>query len=138
MPKIYIDPRNYHTSILRGWWFPQEQVRVGGSIVLKDNDMRKFNPVKTIPGDLRQKLWNQPCAICGNKDRIQIDHIVPKSKGGTSVPKNLQSLCMWCNARKGYRLTNEEFILKLFLYNQMKHNNPKVFIRNFWCNNEEI
>jgi 5-methylcytosine-specific restriction endonuclease McrA len=39
---------------------------------------------------------------------MQIDHIVPVSKGGTDDESNLQSLCFLCNGRKSNRLTTEE------------------------------
>ena len=32
---------------------------------------------------------------------LTVDHIHPKSKGGTSVPKNLQTMCSKCNNKKG-------------------------------------
>lgn len=35
---------------------------------------------------------------------LEIDHIVPVSKGGLSVPENLQTLCWRCNRTKGAKL----------------------------------
>jgi len=45
------------------------------------------------------------CAVCGNPDQnLQIDHIVPLSKGGTNDLGNLQLLCPACNMTKSDRL----------------------------------
>ncbi len=47
------------------------------------------------------------CACCGvtNRSRVvfQVDHILPMSKGGKSIPENLQILCRKCNGAKGDR-----------------------------------
>lgn len=43
------------------------------------------------------------CVICGTKDNIVIDHIVPLSKGGTNTLDNVQPLCISCNSVKGNR-----------------------------------
>lgn len=43
------------------------------------------------------------CVHCGKKfrkDSIDIDHIIPKSKGGMNAPENLQCLCIHCNRSK--------------------------------------
>lgn len=34
---------------------------------------------------------------------LQIDHVVPRSRGGTHQEANLQTLCYYCNVRKGAR-----------------------------------
>ena len=44
------------------------------------------------------------CAICGSTKDLQIDHIYPKSKGGSDVEGNLQVLCAKCNIKKGNKL----------------------------------
>ncbi|MGD7733664.1 HNH endonuclease [Propionibacteriaceae bacterium G57] len=35
---------------------------------------------------------------------LEVDHIIPVSKGGLSVPENLQTLCWRCNRAKGARM----------------------------------
>jgi hypothetical protein len=53
--------------------------------------------------------WQRRCAYCGNKDvPLQIEHIVPKSRGGSDRASNLTLACEPCNVRKG-RQTAEEF-----------------------------
>lgn len=41
------------------------------------------------------------CKRCGSRHNLEIDHIVPISKGGKSTYDNLQTLCHSCNVEKG-------------------------------------
>lgn len=41
------------------------------------------------------------CRICNSIENIQVDHIVPLSKGGIDDALNLQLLCRYCNSSKG-------------------------------------
>lgn len=42
------------------------------------------------------------CAICGAKPpKLTLDHILPRSKGGTQEEENLQPACARCNRLKG-------------------------------------
>lgn len=43
------------------------------------------------------------CQHCGTTERIEMDHIIPLSKGGTNHIDNLQPLCRSCNSKKGDR-----------------------------------
>lgn len=46
------------------------------------------------------------CRRCGVSDQyatLEIDHIIPISKGGKSTYENLQTLCHKCNYEKGNR-----------------------------------
>jgi len=59
-----------------------------------------------ISESLRQAVLvrdNCRCRACGVSDplTLEVDHIVPRSKGGTDHPSNLQALCPFCNNTKG-------------------------------------
>ena len=44
------------------------------------------------------------CRVCGmicwRKKEAHVDHIIPKTAGGSDDPSNLQCLCQSCHARK--------------------------------------
>jgi len=48
------------------------------------------------------------CAYCGSNSRLQVDHKVPKSRGGRDHISNLQWLCRQCNHAK-FDMTEDEF-----------------------------
>ena len=46
--------------------------------------------------------WNRECAYCHtNQVPLEVEHIVPKSKGGSNRVSNLTLACNSCNQRKG-------------------------------------
>ncbi len=45
-----------------------------------------------------EDVWHNQCAICGNKDFLEIHHITPKTSGGTDDYDNLILLCASCHA----------------------------------------
>ena len=64
--------------------------------------------------ELREQIAfrdNYTCQICGkympDGVGLHIDHIVPISKGGKSVPSNLQVLCSKCNGKKSAKQIDE-------------------------------
>ena len=55
--------------------------------------------------------YNHRCVICDEEtafDKGEVDHIIPKVKGGTDDPINLQWLCHRCNRLKGSTRTSSE------------------------------
>lgn len=65
------------------------------------------NQRKLMTKALREKIMirdNYTCQNCGkympDQVGLHIDHIVPISKGGKTVPSNLQVLCSRCNGNK--------------------------------------
>jgi 5-methylcytosine-specific restriction endonuclease McrA len=62
----------------------------------------------TLAGyELREYLlekWHRTCAYCGKEDvPLQVEHIHPKSRGGSDRVSNLTLACEPCNRRKGNR-----------------------------------
>lgn len=71
---------------------------------------QNFDP---IPGTLRYEVLKRAhgrCEACGisNQERaLQVDHIIPRTKGGSNDLSNLQALCSICNAQKLDRDTTD-------------------------------
>ena len=62
----------------------------------------KMIPVKNII-----RLRNQPCHYCGSTKIIQLDHVIPISRGGSDSEGNLVSACRTCNLSKGFKFVME-------------------------------
>lgn len=84
---------------------------IGDFILWTDTKkVKKPNSQRIISGTTRQNVLmrdNYTCQICGAtvKDgaKLEIDHIIPYSKGGTTDENNLQVLCQQCNREKHNR-----------------------------------
>jgi 5-methylcytosine-specific restriction endonuclease McrA len=60
-------------------------------------------PSRYVAAQIRTDLLSAAqhrCASCPATEHLEIDHIVPISKGGTGDPDNLQVLCRKCNRKK--------------------------------------
>jgi 5-methylcytosine-specific restriction endonuclease McrA len=60
-------------------------------------------PNRTVPSDVKMYVWQRDggrCVECGSKERLEYDHIIPVSKGGSNTERNVQLLCEHCNRTK--------------------------------------
>ena len=74
------------------------------------------------------KRDNHQCQYCGRKDgKLTVDHIVPRTNGGTGTWENLVCACVSCNSKKGERRPDE---VGLALRSKPKRPNNVSFIRN--------
>ncbi|MGD0159659.1 MAG: HNH endonuclease [Candidatus Bathyarchaeia archaeon] len=59
---------------------------------------------RIIPASVKMEVWKRDkgaCVICGSHDNLHFDHIIPYSKGGSSlVTENIQLLCARHNLAK--------------------------------------
>jgi len=56
-----------------------------------------------IPESVRVEVWRRDdgkCARCGSREKLEYDHIVPISKGGSNTARNIELLCEKCNRGK--------------------------------------
>lgn len=62
---------------------------------------RKHRVVKSKAQTRRDVLAKAKhrCQKCGSNYALQIDHIIPRAKGGTDLEENLRVLCRSCNQR---------------------------------------
>lgn len=56
---------------------------------------------------MRDKMRCQYCGLRATAFELTLDHIIPRSRGGSSSPENLCAACIDCNQRKGRRTPEE-------------------------------
>ena len=57
-----------------------------------------------IPDSVRLFVWQRDqgkCVRCGSTEKLEFDHIIPVTKGGSNTERNIQLLCEQCNRTKG-------------------------------------
>ena len=67
-----------------------------------------FSQSRHIPKTTKKIVYTRDggvCQCCGSSQNLEYDHIIPFSCGGTSVPANIQLLCMSCNRSKSNSCT---------------------------------
>ena len=58
--------------------------------------------IRSFFDDEKHKLSNGArCVYCGSEERLSVDHIFPKVKGGSDSSDNLVCCCKYCNSSKG-------------------------------------
>ena len=60
-----------------------------------------------IPKEVVDVVWRRDggkCVYCGSTENLQLDHIIPFSKGGATTVENLQLLCQKCNLQKSNKI----------------------------------
>ena len=72
-----------------------------------ENTEDKSNERLHIPVRVRHEVWRRDggkCASCGSRERLEFDHIIPISKGGSNTARNIELLCETCNRKKSNKL----------------------------------
>src|SRR4028118_2319354 len=81
------------------------------SVVLQIPDhiwLTSGNPERhwKVPPVNRREVFrrdNHTCQYCGSTKHLTLDHVIPRSKGGTHTWDNVVTACEKCNSHKGNR-----------------------------------
>jgi hypothetical protein len=49
-----------------------------------------------------KESWDHKCAYCGSEEDLTLDHVIPQSKGGLDITRNVVCCCKSCNQSKGH------------------------------------
>jgi 5-methylcytosine-specific restriction endonuclease McrA len=58
--------------------------------------------------------WDYQCAYCGSEENLTLDHITPRSKGGSDRVTNVLCACKECNNSKGHQMWSDWFLTQDF------------------------
>jgi len=86
------------------------KLRLAGDQSRQELSQGDFNLEHTrlIPAEVKREVWKRDkgrCVICGSTENLHFDHIIPFSKGGSSLTaENIQLLCAKHNLQKSNRI----------------------------------
>jgi len=69
----------------------------------KAKEYEEENKQHRIPVNVKREVWRRDggrCSRCGSGERLEFDHIIPYSKGGSNTARNIELLCQDCNRKK--------------------------------------
>ncbi len=73
-----------------------------------DSEFKLTKHRRIIPTHVKLEVWKRDggeCTMCGSKNELHFDHILPYAKGGTSLKaENVQLLCARHNLQKSDRI----------------------------------
>ena len=78
------------------------------STIAVDKSFKAKKHRRVIPTYVKLKVWKRDggkCTLCGAKNELHFDHVLPYSKGGTSLKvENVQLLCARHNLQKSAKI----------------------------------
>ena len=102
---VDIPPQSQEDSIIT----PTLRIRIPRVILLVDFDRLPRHEVRFTRKNIFYRDRNR-CQYCGHKFQtrdLNLDHVVPLSRGGKSTWENVVCCCIKCNSRKGGLLPEE-------------------------------
>jgi 5-methylcytosine-specific restriction endonuclease McrA len=86
-----------------------------GRFSKRKTEIKRKHQIETSSCTLTREQWQEikaahghACAYCKRlMQRLEMDHVIPLSKGGSHTKDNIVPACRKCNAKKGNRSLNE-------------------------------
>jgi len=85
-----------------------EGIRLNKKVIVWKSTFKRLSKLPNPIIDFNGSDWlyilekqNYRCANCYEIKELELDHIIPISKGGNHTRDNIQGLCPECNSRKG-------------------------------------
>lgn len=97
------EPVDLDALVSAGFLVPHEPTKAKGR--------REDWHTRHVPQAVRSQVFERDdhkCRECGSADNLEIDHVIPISRGGNGDEENLQVLCRACNRRKRSRTSAEQ------------------------------
>jgi len=85
------------------------RIRVPKVLLLRDYDQLPAKEVRFTRENLFDRD-NYRCQYCGNTfkaDDLNMDHVIPRDRGGRTSWENIVTSCIKCNSRKANRLPHQ-------------------------------
>lgn len=108
---------------------PKFKIAIPEVIALKFYDKVHFEEPRLTRKNIYEH-YGYRCCYCGKKfsiDKLNIDHILPKSRGGKTEWDNIVTSCIECNLKKGNR-TPQEAGMKLAIPPFKPHRRLKLAV----------
>ncbi len=71
------------------------------------NFKKEIDSSRQVVIEVQREVWKRDqgkCVICQSQERLEYDHIIPFSKGGSNTVRNIQLLCESCNREKSAKI----------------------------------
>ncbi len=110
---------------------PSLVLEISGHIRLKGGHVER---TWKIPPASRREILRRDghrCQYCGSSSALTIDHVLPRSRGGSHSWENVVAACNPCNSRKGDR-TPEEAAMPLARAPKAPIHPAVAFSEQFW------
>jgi len=102
---VFLDRVNIVSEYEAAVHSPTFEMKLPSVVVLKNYIRPNRHPAFTrFNVFLRDKF---ECQYCGSPSELTFDHVVPRSKGGTTTWENVCAACSPCNLKKGNKLPKQ-------------------------------
>lgn len=98
------------------WWIFSDQIYYTDETLIQDEVLARILDLmnlssnqsrERIPEIVRHEVWRRDegkCVSCGSREKLEFDHIIPVSKGGSNTARNIELLCESCNRKKSNKI----------------------------------